>query len=111
MHIINALDITTLVNQSGRCARSFPLVSLEELFVMHVLEDGSFGIFKVTFADEETCVFFDYPTDMSEEEADHLARKVLQSTRFYVGNQTSDFEWKDTQMVPYGTPDTGSTKA
>jgi hypothetical protein len=86
MHIINALDITTLVNQSGRCARSFPLVSLEELFVMHGLEDGSFGIFKVTFADEEVEVFFDYPTDFSEEQAEHLARKVLQSTRFYTGN-------------------------
>jgi hypothetical protein len=53
---------------------------------MHGLEDGSFGIFKVTFADEEVEVFFDYPTDFSKEQAEHLARKVLQSTRFYTGN-------------------------
>ena len=81
MQIINALDITALVNQSGRCARSFPLVSLEELFVMHGLEDGSFGIFKVTFADEKVKVFFDYPTDLSEYQAEQLTRKVLQPIR------------------------------
>ena len=86
MQIINALDITALVNQSGRHAGSFPLVSLEELFVMHGVEDGSFGIFKVTFADEKVKVFFDYPTDLSEEEADHLTRKVLLPTRFYADN-------------------------
>lgn len=86
MHIINALDITTLVNQSGRCAKSFPLVSLEELFVMHGLEDGSFGIFKVIFADEKVKVFFDYPTDLSEDQAEHLARKVLQPIRSYTDN-------------------------
>ena len=86
MHIINSLDITTLVNQSGRCAKSFPLVSLEELFVMHGLEDGSFGIFKVIFADEKVKVFFDYPTDLSEEQAEHLARKVLQPIRSYTDN-------------------------
>ena len=86
MHIINALDITSLVNQSGRCASSFPLVSLEELFVTHGLEDGSFGIFKVTFADDKVKVFFDYPTDLSEEQAEHLAIKVLQPTRFYIDN-------------------------
>ncbi len=85
MQIINALDITFLVNQSGRCAKSFPLVSLEELFVTHGLEDDSFGIFKVIFADEKVKVFFDYPTDLSEEQAEHLARKVLQ-TRFCVDN-------------------------
>lgn len=86
MQIINALDITTLVNQSGRCAESFPLVSLEELFVMHGLEDGSFGIFKVIFADEKVKVFFDYPTDLSEDQAEHLARKVLQPIRSYTDN-------------------------
>ena len=86
MQIVNALDITALVNQSGRCARSFPLVSLEELFAMHGAEDGSFGIFKVTFADEKPKVFFDYPTDLSEEEAEHLARKVLQPIRFCADN-------------------------
>ena len=85
MHIINALDITALVNQNGHHAGSFALVSLEELFVTHGLEDGSFGIFKVTFADDEVKVFFDYPTDLSEEQAEHLARKVLQ-TRFCVDN-------------------------
>ncbi len=79
MQIINALDITILVNQSGRCTGSFPLVSLEELFVTNGLEDGSFGIFKVTFADEKVKVFFDYPTDFSKEQAEHLARKVLRS--------------------------------
>ncbi len=86
MQIVNALDITALVNQSGRCAKSFPLVSLEELFVMHGLEDGSFGIFKVTFADEKVKVFFDYPTDLTEEQAEHLARKVLQPNRPYTDN-------------------------
>ena len=86
MQIINAIDITALVNQSGRCARSFPLVSLEELFVMHGLEDGSFGIFKVTFADEEVEVFFDYPTDLTEDQAEQLARKVLQPIRSYTDN-------------------------
>ena len=86
MQIINAIDITALVNQSGRCARSFPLVSLEELFVMHGLEDGSFGIFKVTFADEEVKVFFDYPTDLTEGQVEQLARKVLQPTRLYTDN-------------------------
>ena len=86
MQIINALDITALVNQSGRCAKSFPLVSLEEVFVMHGLEDGSFGIFKVTFADEKVKVFFDYPTDLTEDQAEQLARKVLQPTRSYTDN-------------------------
>ena len=86
MQIINALDITALVNQSGRCTSSFPLVSLEELFVMHGLEDGSFGIFKVTFADEKVKVFFDYPTDLSEDQAEQLARKVLQPIRSYTDN-------------------------
>ena len=50
------------------------------------VEDGSFGIFKVTFADEKPKVFFDYPTDLSEEEAEHLARKVLQPIRFCADN-------------------------
>ena len=77
MQIINALDITALVNQSGRCASSFPLVSLEELFFMNGIDDGSFGIFKVTFADEKVKVFFDYPTDFSKEDALNFARKVL----------------------------------
>ena len=86
MQIINALDITALVNQSGRCAKSFPLVSLEELLVIHGVEDGSFGIFKVTFADEKVKVFFDYPTDLTEEQAEHLARKVLQPNRSYTDN-------------------------
>ena len=86
MQITNAIDITALVNQSGRCARSFPLVSLEELFVMHGVEDGSFGIFKVTFADEKVKVFFDYPIDLTEEQAEQLARKVLQPTRSYTDN-------------------------
>ena len=86
MQIINALDITAIVNYSGRCASSFPLVSLEELFVMHGLEDGSFGIFKVTFADEKVKVFFDYPTDLSEYQAEQLARKVLQPTKSYTDN-------------------------
>ena len=86
MQIVNALDITILVNQSGRCARSFPLVSLEELFVMHGLEDGSFGIFKVTFADDEVKVFFDYPSDLTEDQAEQLARKVLQPIRSYTDN-------------------------
>lgn len=85
MQIINAIDITALVNHSGRCASSFPLVSLEELFFMNGIDDGSFGIFKVTFADEKVKVFFDYPTDLTEEQAEHLARKVLQ-TRFCVDN-------------------------
>ena len=86
MQIINALDITALVNQSRCCTKSFPLVSLEELFVMHGLEDGSFGIFKVTFADEKVKVFFDYPTDLTEDQAEQLARKVLQPTRSYTDN-------------------------
>lgn len=86
MKIVNALDITALVNQSGRHVGSFPLVSLEELFVRHGLEDGSFGIFKVTFADENVEVFFDYPTDLTEEQAEQLARKVLQSIRSYTDN-------------------------
>lgn len=78
MLVANAVDITDLVRQNHKGnINTIPLSSLEEKFIDHGLDEGSFGVFKVTFSDDTYRIYFDYPTDLTMTKAREVAKEAL----------------------------------
>lgn len=79
MNISQAVDITHLTTVALQVrANVIPLSLLEEVMVKAGLEEGSFGIFRVTYADDISEVYFHYPTDMDEQKALEFAMIALE---------------------------------
>lgn len=70
MKIENAINISDLfLIELDIKSANVPLDAIEKMFTDAGLEEGSFGVFKVTYADNLSEVYFDYPTDMTIEQA------------------------------------------
>ena len=81
MQIEHAIEISGLVCSKYQTkSNNINLASIEELFTEAGLEEGSFGIFKITYADNCSEVYFDYPTDMNAEQAHIFAEDVFVKT-------------------------------
>lgn len=79
MQIINAVKIGDIIYSQSDIypeVNYLSLAFLEQVFVKQGWCEGSFGLFKVTYSDEETELYLDYPTDISEEEAVVMVEKV-----------------------------------
>lgn len=76
MEITRAVNITSFLPSMAKAA-AIPLSGLEEMLTIAGVDEGSFGIFKVTFADDLFSIYFDYPTDMSEEDAFVLCERIF----------------------------------
>jgi len=78
MQIEHAIEISGLVcGKYQTKSNNINLASIEELFTEAGLEEGSFGIFRVTYADDISEVYFDYPTDMTNEQAQEFVELAL----------------------------------
>ena len=78
MQIEHAIEISGLVCSKYQTkSNNINLASIEELFTEAGLEEGSFGIFKITYADNCSEIYFHYPTDMTEKQAVEFAMKTL----------------------------------
>ena len=78
MNIEHAINITSLVKNTLKVAATgAPLSLLEAVLTKSGLEEGSFGIFRVTYADDISEVYFDYPTDMTNEQAQEFVELAL----------------------------------
>lgn len=78
MQIEHAIEISELVCSKYQTkSNNINLTSIEELFTEAGLEEGSFGIFKVTYADNCSEIYFHYPTDMTAEQAAEFSMKIL----------------------------------
>lgn len=79
MQIEHAIEISGLVcGKYQTKSNNINLASIEELFTEAGLEEGSFGIFRVTYADDISEVYFHYPTDMDEQKALEFAMIALE---------------------------------
>ena len=79
MNIEQAVDISCIASTALKVSASVaPLELLEEVMVKAGLEEGSFGIFRVTYADGISEVYFHYPTDMDEQKALEFAMIALE---------------------------------
>lgn len=79
MNIEQAVDISCIASTALKVSASVaPLELLEEVMVKAGLEEGSFGIFRVTYADDISEVYFHYPTDMDEQKALEFAMIALE---------------------------------
>jgi hypothetical protein len=79
MNIEQAVDISYIASTALKVSASVaPLELLEEVMVKAGLEEGSFGIFRVTYADDISEVYFHYPTDMDEQKALEFAMIALE---------------------------------
>ena len=79
MQIINAVKIDNIIYSQSDIYPEVNYLSLsflEQVFVKQGWCEGSFGLFKVTYSDEESELYLDYPTDVSEEEAIAMTEKV-----------------------------------
>ncbi len=74
MQIVNAIKLTSIV-----CSviDFMPLSTIEEKFVEAGWKEGSFGVFKIQYADYNFDLYLDYPTDLTEEEAQAFAKQVI----------------------------------
>lgn len=84
MKIVNAINITHLVYPKTNPIDKpvyITLSQIEEKFVNDDIGDetpeGSFGVFKIEYADGMQEIWFDYPTDLNEDEALELATRIL----------------------------------
>ena len=78
MNIEQAVDITSLVEHVMQVrVTTVPLSFLEEAMVKANLEEGSFNIFRVTYADDISEIYFHYPTDMSSKQALEFAESAI----------------------------------
>ncbi len=81
MQIQHAVNISSLINNPEKInekVRYLSLSALEEEFVKNGWDEGSFGIFKVTYSDNLYEIYLDYPTDITEVEALDYATSVLE---------------------------------
>lgn len=70
MKIENAIKIKNITN--------IPLSVLEEKFTECTwIEEGSFGFFNIVYSDNQVETYFDYPTDMTEEQATEILMKFI----------------------------------
>lgn len=78
MNIEQAVDISCIASTALKVSASVaPLELLEEVMVKAGLEEGSFSIFRVTYADGISEVYFHYPTDMTAEQALEFAESAI----------------------------------
>lgn len=78
MNIEQAVDISYIASIALKVSATVAsLELLEEVMVKAGLEEGSFGIFRVTYADGISEVYFHYPTDMSSKQALEFAESAI----------------------------------
>jgi len=77
MKIENAIDLTRQLAHKV-VLTEVNLAELEEKFIAAGLDKYCFCIFKVTFSDGPVQIWFDYPTDMDDEQALAFSQQVLE---------------------------------
>lgn len=78
MQIEHAIEISGLACDKYQTkSNNINLASIEELFTEAGLEEGCFGIFKITYADNCSEIYFHYPTDMTDVQAEEFAKSAL----------------------------------
>jgi hypothetical protein len=78
MQIEHAICITKLIKDILKVrATGVPLRLLENSFIRSGLEEGSFNIIRVTYSDDTSDIYFHYPTDMIDAQAEEFAKSAL----------------------------------